>query len=190
MKLSLYSFFFFFFLPTNMYNSFLFFSFYKNQQAMWFALYCLIASAEQHEVLGIMVTSSTLSYTRNDGIFGRLFERSAKRLGTHRGSTLIDFLLFILAVHGHQRIELDVNQKVHFHSLYRRKKKPPCFTHTRMVTYVRALLSLMSSSHSVRSHQGIRMSFLLFKLGTKSSHLSTRTMEASRSAKARSNISF
>lgn len=156
---------------------------------MGFALYCLVASAEQHEVLGIMVTSSTFSYTGNDGVFGRLFERSAKRLGTHRGGTFINFLLLILAIHGHERIRLDVSKEVHFHFPIS-KKKTTILLYTRMFTYVRALLSLMSSSHSVRSHQGIRMSFLLFKLGTKSSHLSTRTMEASRSAKARSNISF
>ena len=57
-------------------------------------------------------------------------------------------------------------------------------------TYARPLRSLISSSHTSRSHQGMATTFLLSRAGTKSSHLVTSTMRESYTSLALLNMSL
>jgi hypothetical protein len=57
-------------------------------------------------------------------------------------------------------------------------------------TYARPLRSLISSSHTSRSHHGMATTFLLSRAGTKSSHLVTSTMRESYTSLALLNMSL
>lgn len=66
---------------------------------------CLVASAKEHVVLGVLTTVDALGHARHDGLVGGLDERVAKRLGAHRRGALV----LLLAIVGRaSRVFLDV----------------------------------------------------------------------------------